>query len=428
MKDKLTKLINVYQKYGFLGFCKKLYAYVVANYFNKISFAVFFNKKKYYRELEEILNSCSYDRIVLWRSSFGYDVPLFQRPQHIANNLSKNGCLVFYEVTTMTDKIKTFKKKTENIYLLNFNNVALNKLLMKALSKIDKPKYIQLYSTDWKLTIENIEDYLCKGFKFIYEYVDDLSPELSGTKDLPRNITDKYEYVMNNDNVYVAVTARTLEEKVYAFRGKKNVVFSSNGVDYEYFESYDEDYEFEPEFQEVLDVGKPVVCYYGALAKWFDYELIKKIDATDKYSIVLFGIKYDDSYDESGIEQLKNVYFLGKRDYKVLKNYARKCDIMTIPFKINNITEATSPVKIFEYMALHKPIVITDLKECRQYESVMIGHDHEEFLKLLDEALEKRKDKKYIELLDKEAKENDWSHKAMSIIELISKDEKSGKK
>ena len=397
MKDKFTKLINVYKKYGFVGFLKKLYAYVVANYFNKISFAVFFNKGKYCRQLEEILRDCDYDRIVLWRSSFGYDVPLFQRPQHIAKNLSKNKCLVFYEVTTMTDKVKIFKKQSDNIYLLNFNNIALNKLLMKALSKIDKPKYIQLYCTDWKLTVKDIEDYMSEGFKFIYEYVD--------------------------DEVYVIETASALEEDVVKRRGRKNLAFSSNGVDYEYFQEYDENFVVDEEFQRVLDIGKPIVCYYGALAKWFDYELIKKIDAEGKYSVVLFGIKYDDAFDESGINELENVHFLGTRDYKVLKYYAQKCDVLTIPFILNNITAATSPVKIFEYMAMHKPIVITDLKECRQYKSVMIAKTHEEFIQLIEEALSKENDEKSIALLDKEARENDWQEKAKVIVDTISKDE-----
>ncbi len=323
----------------------------------------------------------------------------------------------------MTDKVKTLKKEEDNLYLFNYNNASLNKILMEELDNFDKPKYIQLYCTDWKLTIPNIESYLSRGFKFIYEYIDDLSPELSGTKELPKAISDKYNYVMKNEDVYIVVSARKLEEDVHKKRGTKNVVYSTNGVDYAHFETYDYDFKFELEYQAILDKKKPIVMYYGAIAKWFDYELIKKIDALGKYSIVLFGIKYDDSYDASGIGELENVYFMGSRDYKVLKNYAKEASILTIPFKINSITEATSPVKIFEYMALHKPIVITDLNECRQYESVLIGHDHDEFIALLDKALKKKNDKKYIELLDKEARENDWSFKAQAILDLIKKDE-----
>lgn len=418
MREKLSKLVNVYKKYGFKGFCKKLYAYIVANYLNKISFAVFFNPKKYRKILRELLNSDDFDRIVLWRSSFGYNVPLFQRPQHIANNLSKNRCLVLYEVTTMTDKVKTVKHFGPNLYLINYNNILLNKLLMSELEKINKPKYIQLYSTDWKLSVENIKDYMAKGYGFIYEYIDDISPELAGTKNLPRNIVEKYEYAMADTNVFVVVTADLLREDVIKHRGEKNLVMSSNGVDYSFFEQVDENFDFMPEFKAVLEKGKPIMCYYGALAKWFDYELVKTIAATGRYSVVLFGIKYDEAYDEN-MSGEENVYFLGPVDYKILKHYAAKCDILTIPFLINNITKATSPVKLFEYMALHKPIVTTDMNECRKYESVLRGTDHEDFIAKLDKAMELKNDGQYIDLLDKEARANDWSEKARVIVELI---------
>ena len=418
----MSKLRNVYEKYGFMGFCKKLYAYIVANYLNKISLKVLFNKKKYRNIIRDILLNGDYDRIILWRSSFGYNVPLFQRPQHIANNLAKNRCLVFYEVTTMTDNCKTLKKHINNIYLFNFNNICLNKILMEELSKIDNPKYIQLYSTDWKLSIQDIENYLNNGFKFIYEYIDHLSPDLAGTKELPQNIINKYNFVMNHKEVYVVVTAELLKKDVINHRGTDNLIFSSNGVDYEFFKTFDDSYDFEPDFKQILDNGKPIIMYYGALARWFDYDLIKKIAKTNKYNIVLFGIKYDGAYDENMCDE-ENVYFLGSRDYKVLKNYARCADVLTIPFLINDITESTSPVKIFEYMALHKPIVITDLYECRNYKSVLISKSHDEFIKNIDKALKLKNDKKYISLLDKEARDNDWSKKTKIIVDTIKIDE-----
>ena len=423
MQEKLSKLVNVYKKYGFVGFCKKLYAYIKANYMDKISFKVMFNRNKYHHEIASILKNNKYNRIILWRSSFGYNVPLFQRPQHIANNLAKNNCLVFYEVTTMTDKVKTLRKHSHNIFLINFNNKALNKILMQELKKVNKPKYVQLYSTDWKLSVENIKNYMNNGFGFIYEYIDDISPELAGTKNIPQNIIDKYNFVMDNKDVYVVVTADALEKDVISHRGKTNMVFSSNGVDYDFFKTYNKNYKYEREFQEILNKKKPIIMYYGALAKWFDYDLIKKLAHSNKYSIVLFGIKYDESFDEA-MNNEKNIYFMGPRDYKVLKEYAKYADVLTIPFVINNITLATSPVKIFEYMALHKPIVTTDMPECRKYKSVFIGHNHDEFIKKIDEALKLKNDKKYIGLLDKEARENDWSKKAKAIIDLIKRDEK----
>lgn len=421
MKEKLSKLVNVYKKYGFIGFLEKIFLYIKANYFDRISLDIIFHKNKYRNMIQEMLNG-DYERVIVWRSTFGYNVPLFQRPQHIANNLIKHNCLVLYEVTTMTDKVKTISKLDNGLYLINFNNIILNKILMEELNKIDKPKYLQVYSTDWRLSLSDVKGYIDSGFRFIYEYIDHISAELSGTKDLPQNIIDKYNFAMNNKDVYVVVTADLLKDDVVSHRGKKRLAFSSNGVDYDFFKQFDVDYEFEDEFVQILGQKKPIVCYYGALAKWFDYELIKKIASTNRYNVVLFGVKYDESYDYH-MKDVENVYFMGSRDYKVLKNYARCVDILIIPFLINDITKSTSPVKIFEYMALHKPIVTTDMNECRKYESVLIGKNHKDFIKKLDQAYMLRDNIDYIQLLDDEALQNDWYEKALTIVNMLRKGE-----
>lgn len=423
MKEKITKLLNVHKKYGFIGFCKKLKSYIIANYLDKFSFTTLVHYNKYKKEIKEILKSNNYDRIILWRSSFGYKVHLFQRPQHIANNLANQKCLMFYEVTTMTDNIKVYEKLKDNFYLFNFNNILLNKILMNELKKNDKPKYIEVYSTDWKLSIKDINKYMNKGFKFIYEYIDHLSPELSGTLTLPTNITDKYNYAMSNTDVYVVVTADVLMNDVINKRGNKNLVYSSNGVDYKFFQEFSE-HKLDYNFAEVFNNGKRNVCYYGALAKWFDYDLIKEIACSNKYNVILFGIKYDESYDQNITGKEENIYFFGPKDYSELKYYARNCDILMVPFLINDITKSTNPVKIFEYMALKKPIVTTDLNECKKYKSIFIGKNHSDFIKKLEESYFLRNDKNYLKLLDKEARENDWSKKAEAIINLVKKDEK----
>lgn len=428
MKDKISKVNSVIKKDGLFGFLRKGFKYLKSemehtfNISNKINFLK--NKNYLIKYIDELFKNENYDRIIIWRSSFGWDVPLFQRPQHISNNLSKQKCLVFYEVTTMTDKVSTIEKIQDNLYLVNFKNKGFAKLLLNKMDDINKPKYLQFYSTDWALKVKTIKKYIKNSYKIIYEYIDDLSPVLAGTKELPKNVKEKYEYAMEDkENVIVVVTADLLKEDVLSKRGKSNLVFSSNGVDYTFFQTIDPNYEFEKEFNDLINDPKPIIGYYGALAKWFDYDLIKKISDTNKYNVVLFGIKYDDSYDNSSIKDCKNVYFLGSRDYKVLKNYANKIDILTIPFLINDITKATSPVKIFEYMALKKPIITTNMNECHKYKSVLIGKTHQEFIEKIDEALKLKKDKQYINLLDKEAKDNDWKIKVNSIINLLKENE-----
>ncbi len=372
----------------------------------------------------DILSKEDYSRIIIWRSPFGWNVPLFQRPQHIARQFARKNCLMFYEISLKTDNVIALEKIEPNLYLVNYENFIVKEVLENCLEKQDKPVYIQIYSTNWSMSVEELEIYNTKGFKLLYEYIDDISPELAGTDEIPPYILDKYNYAMSNTNVPVVTTAKQIYNDVVSKRGTENMVLACNGVDYDFFQDFSKPHTFEKKFLSIINNGKINVCYYGALAAWFDYKLIEAINKTDKYNIILIGIKYDDSYDSSGIDKLENVHFIGPKDYNILKYYAAKMDILTIPFVINSITQATSPLKLFEYMALHKPIVTTAMQECKNYESVLVAENHNEFLELLDRASALKNDSKYLELLDKEARDNDWSNKAEAIVKLLNENER----
>ena len=320
------------------------------------------------------------------------------------------------------------KKINENLYLINFNNSAIKKLLFNELKKINKPKYIQFYSTDSTISLQALKNYIQEGYDIIYEYIDDLTPVLSGTKQLPKNIKEKYEYIMNEENeIFVVVTADEIQKDVVAKRGTKKLVFSCNGVDYEHFDKVKEDIKYDKKFEEIIEENKPIIGYYGALASWFDYDMIKYLaEKRPEYNIVLLGIKYDDSFDKANLNSKKNIYFLGSKDYEELPNYASKFDVCTIPFLINDITQATSPLKLFEYMALGKPIVTTAMKECKKYESVLISNNNDEFIDKVDYAIKlgKNKDDVYHKILKKEVLENTWESKAKLILEMLKKYEK----
>lgn len=427
MKDKLSKTKSLIKKYGFIKTIKKVISYIlskIVNVFNSINFK---RNKKVSKLLDKILKENNYERIIIWRSNFGWDVPLFQRPQHISINLSKQKCLVFYEVTHFTDKIKDLEKKDKNLILINLENKSIQKILFSKLKNINKSKYIQIYSTDWNMKLEELKKYIENGYKIIYEYIDDINPILSGTKEIPTNIKEKYEYILSDkENVFVVVTADKLKEDIERKRGTEKLVFACNGVDYEHYQDIDKAFEFDKIFQKIIDENKPIIGYYGAFASWFDYDMIENLaKQRPEYNIVLIGSKYDDSLEKSNIEKLGNVYYLGTKEYKILKNYASKFSVCTVPFVINDITKATSPLKIFEYMALSKPIVTTAMNECKKYKSIFIANNKNEFINLIDKSvkLSREKNKAYYQILKQEALENTWESKAKQIINLLKKEE-----
>ena len=427
MIEKISKVISVFKKDGFGVAFGKVTRYIKTLIKKNMGIKYKFDFKKNRGSYESLINEAltgDFDRVLIWRSSFGWNVPLYQRPQHMSTALSKNKCLVFYEVTSMTDNVTAIAKQSDGLYLVNFDNSKISALLFSKLDEVTKPKYLQFYSTDWTMSVDYVKSFKDRGYKILYEYIDDIDPQLAGTKELPKNIAEKYKWAMSSpDDVLVVVTAGMIEKDVLSKRGNKNLVFAANGVDYDFFRDLSNEPEFDEEFKEVLKSGKPLVGYYGAMARWLDYDLIKKINDINEFTVVLFGIRYDDSLDNSGILGLENVKFIGPRDYKVLKYYASKLDILTIPFVINDITRATSPLKLFEYMALHKPIVTSAMDECIKCSTPLIAYNHEQFIEMLREAYKLRNDVSLIDNMDKEARENSWTAKAEAVISLLKNSE-----
>ena len=172
MKDKISKLKNLVKKYGLKGTVKKALDYIYSNYLVRLSlrewFLLHLHRKTFAEGIGRILERDTYDRIVIWRSSFGWDVPLYQRPQHIFSNFARQRTLVFYEVTRFTDDVKRMKKQADNLYLVNFANTAFANLLMREIAGKDVPRYVQFYSTDWTMPAKKIEEYKKQGYQIVY--------------------------------------------------------------------------------------------------------------------------------------------------------------------------------------------------------------------------------------------------------------------
>lgn len=425
--NKFEKYIAKIKRDGLINATKKAFVKIKEEYLSKvnpISYIKFLkNKKVIGRFIDRMLFNNEYDRIILWRSSIGYNIPLFQRPQQLANLLSKNNCLVLYEASSLVDNVDFISKINDRLYLVNYDNLLFNKFLMRKINiKHNIPKYLYTASTCWDFSDKTLTKYIKNGFKFLYDYLDALSPELAGTDKIPYNVEVIHNFVINNiDEAFVICTADELYNDIIQKRGSdKNVVFSCNGVNIEDFKTNNKKIKLDERFKSLIG-KKPIIGYYGALATWFDYELIKKL-ATERpnYNIVLIGAKYDTSFSKENLEEYDNIYYFEPKKYSELPAYSKNFDVCILPFKLNEITASTNPIKIFEYMAVEKPIVSTDLRECRKYKSVLIGHDYDEYISLIDQCINKF-DKKYKTLLRKEASENTWNEKALTIIKGLKK-------
>ncbi len=366
--------------------------------------------------LAKILNKYPTQTIMILPPLVDWNIPLFQRPQHLAKNIAKQNILYFFCTPNgLYDHIDGFEEVSEKCYITNRFD------LVDQIT--DRKKVYDLSSTDNGTDWTFVKTRLDRGDRIVYQYIDEISEEISGHK-IPESLFKKHFNILKDEQCIVIPSATKLEDDVKEHR-TKNYKLVTNGVEIEHFSQTVAEEQYPALVKDLLAKNKPVIGYFGAFANWFDYELVIKL-ATQRpnLEILLLGVDYDGSIKKYHLEQYDNITIAGPIDYKELPKYAAAFTVSTIPFLINEITESTSPIKLFEYMAMKKPIVTTDMPECRKYESVLIGKNHDDFIAKIDEALELKEDRNYIKLLEKEALQNSWKAKAGDIAKMIRENEK----
>jgi hypothetical protein len=113
------------------------------------------------------------------------------------------------------------------------------------------------------------------------------------------------------------------------------------------------------------------------------------------------------------------VLWLGPRPYATLPGYLRLFDVATIPFRLNRITRATSPLKLYEYFAAGKPVVTTALPECAAFSEVRIVRDAAGFSAALDAARAQGADLAFRARLRAIAHQNSWSQRVQAVEEHL---------
>ena len=363
----------------------------------------------YHAQLDRILDANRGKPIIVFRSVVDWNIPLFQRPQHIAKGLADQGFLFFYCTVNAFDSIQGFDQVHEGCYVTN---------QFEMVDRLPTSKIIHLYAGDPKCSWEYIQGHRDAGDVVIYEYIDEIHADIAG-RELAEGLLDRHYRVLKTEEIACIASADKLYREVARYR-TKNLQLVTNGVELEHFSVRRDRLKIPHEIRKVVEKEKCIIGYFGALAKWFDYELVVELArAHPDYEILLIGWDYDKSLQRYPLGDYSNITLVGPIDYAVLPHYACWFDVSTIPFRINEVTESTSPIKLFEYMALGHPIVTTDLPECRKYRSVLIGRDHGEFIQGVEEAVGKREDQEYLSILRTEAKENTWQSKAKQIRDVI---------
>jgi glycosyltransferase involved in cell wall biosynthesis len=336
---------------------------------------------------------------VIFLPSIGWNAKLFQRPHHLARAFARSGYLAIFDSTNVEDDTYGFEEKEPG--LLVFRGPA------SWLHRIPSPVL-------WTLPYNYHE---ARSFPrpatVIYDWIDDLGIFTDFDARLVRR---NHERAVAEADV-IASVARTLHAQALARR--KDALYVPNGVEEEHFMAGAADPD-DPTVRRLRLEGKPIAGYYGALARWFDYELLEQTARLrPDWNFLLIGPDYDGSVRRAAVLGCPNVAWIGPRPYSSLPAYLRTFDVATIPFRLNPITMATSPLKLYEYFAGGRPVITTAMPECVAHPEVDVVATADQFAAALDLARGKGGSPAVAARLRSVAAANSWRTRVRQIEDAL---------
>lgn len=169
-------------------------------------------------------------------------------------------------------------------------------------------------------------------------------------------------------------------------------------------------------------IPMPRIGFFGVIDERFNAGLVKEVAAKrPNWHFVLVGpiVKID----PATLPNVKNIHYLGMKQYKELPVYLSGWDIAMMPFALNEATRFISPTKTPEYLAGGKPVISTSIKDVihtyGDKNMVRIADTSEDFISAAECFLSSRNHTEWIAEADALLADMSWDGTAQSIAALM---------
>ncbi len=372
-------------------------------------------------------------KIVLSKSSFppicGDGARLF----HIITRFQdKSKVLVFsspYGATQVTEKnygkveVKKIRTGPKDLFKVNEN--------MKELTSKDE-LIIYAMQPDLLFLISSIINVKKEGVKIVVD-VEDMP---TYANNYPYNlfnfyIKNRYKKVLNIADKIICISEYLKSEIISDFNiNCEKIEVIHNGVDMSFFSR---DNEARKTLRKKFGVQDDdvVFIYSGAIVDWSG--VISSLDSfkdaiEENPKIKVFFIGNGDIEDlKNKIKELKlenNAKYLGYYPFEKMPELTSIGDVGLLPFKKDPLTEAASPIKIFEYMSVGMPVISTDMMGTKEvikdgYNGILVTDKAE----LVSAILKISEDKDFYDKLKENSFETvkmyDWAVLAKRFEDIV---------
>ena len=214
----------------------------------------------------------------------------------------------------------------------------------------------------------------------VYDLLDDLAIYEESERGIPDANTVRHHHeAIVKDAEIVTVSNNELLSRHRSERD--DLVLVENGVDIS---------RFTPDGPVAASVPDgPIVGFHGAIAPWVDFDLVGTM-ATERpgLNFVFVGPVDPLVEDEAArLAALPNVTLISAQPSSAVADYVRSFSVGVLPFVVDDMTRAVTPLKMFEYLACGVPVVATELPACIEQPFVSTAGDAEEFGLAIDASL-----------------------------------------
>ena len=344
-----------------------------------------------------------------------------QRPQHIARCLGAMGHRVFYLATTFipnpdTPGFTVLSSPADNVFVCQLHcpepqpsigksncSPETSRALASSIDVLRREMNVEAYVTlaqhpFWQPISRSLQ-----GTVTVYDCMDHHAG-FSGAGDAVA--TNEVKLFEESD--LVVTTSEALSEKVGA-HVQNAIVRNAGQIDH--FSRRPTSLALEP--------TRPLVGYYGAIASWFDMELVVAMARRfPEWDFLLVGDTLESETREA--RSLANVRFTGEIGYEELPRYLYAFDVCLIPFQITELTRCTDPVKIYEYLSAGKPVVATAMQELKRLgDLVYLAENEDEFALQLERAMKDRDNEALAHQRAEWARQQTWEIRTRDLWSAI---------
>ena len=159
--------------------------------------------------------------------------------------------------------------------------------------------------------------------------------------------------------------------------------------------------------------GEAVALYVGSLwGGWMDWALVSQ--AAEALPYVRFAFVGD--HRGEGGPLPSNCHFLGLKAQSDLPGYLSHARAGFLPWRSDGVAQATSPLKVYEYLAMGLPVVTPALESLRGLPGVVPASSPDAFIAAVETVVREGVDGSTHEAMSAFAAKNSWTNRVDDLI------------